>query len=266
MEEAAVSEANVLNPTSNSDLNPDYPLQGEPDDLSVSFAPRVGPVVVRDLGPSPHKYQLTWGARPQTVADQLRQWHKQYQHDFFTFVDYERGRSFSGNFIGKPDIQLAGFNRWSVSATFVEQTDVAMATYPSNWGVDSFFLEETESDGNALVKLDSGWTLTTDARYHGGTAYVTALPAISAEWLYDGYGFRLYAAKSSDAGQVQVFLDEVLLSTVDLYSASVVNSAIVLTQQNVSFGRHRVRLFTAGTKNSSSSGFNVNADAIEVMF
>ena len=260
-----MSEANVLNPTSGSDLNPDYALSGEPDDWTVSFRPRVGRVAVRTLGASPHKYQLSWGLRPQSVADQIRQWYYQYQHDFFTFIDYDRGRQFSGNFFGLPQISNAGHNKWSVAAVFLEIAGVAMAEYPSNWGVDSYFLEESEPDGNPLVKMDVGWTLVNDAKYHGGAAFETALPAVSAQWQYDGYGFRLWAAKGPDAGQVQVLLDGALISTVDLYSAATVNSAVVLTQQSVSFGRHTVELVTTGTKNSSSSGFVVNADAIEVM-
>jgi hypothetical protein len=262
-----MSEANVLNPTSGSDLNPDFPLAGEPDDWTLSFRPRVGRVAVRTLGASPHKYTLTWGGRPKSVADQIRQWYFQYQYDFFTFNDFDRDRSFSGNFLGQPQIQNAGGNnnKWNVSAVFAEIAGAAMATYPSAWGTDSYFVEESDPSGNALVKMDVGWALTASANYHGGNAFVTDTAAISVEWQYDGYGFRLWAAKASNAGIVQVLLDDVVLTTVDLYSASSVASAVVLTQQNVSFGRHRVKLLTTGTKNASSSDFQVNADAIEVM-
>ncbi len=106
-----------------------------------------------------------------------------------------------------------------------------------------------------------------DPTLHNGFAYWDAGTVITdaAEWLYFGYGFRLWSYKGPEMGIVQVFLDGVSLGTVDLYSAAATVSAVVLTTQSVSLGQHRVKLQPTNTKNAASSAFNVNADAIEVM-
>jgi len=106
-----------------------------------------------------------------------------------------------------------------------------------------------------------------NAKFHGGFAYQDAGTVITdaAEWLYFGYGFRLWAPKGPDMGIMQVFLDGVSQGNVDLYAAAATASAVVLTVQSVALGLHRVKLQPTNTKNAASTNFVVSADAIEVM-
>lgn len=107
----------------------------------------------------------------------------------------------------------------------------------------------------------------TDANLHGGFAYwnLGTTTTDAAEWLYFGYGFRLWAPKNPYMGIVQVLLDGVSQGTIDLYAAAATASAPLLTVQNVALGEHRITLNPTNTKNASSSGFWVCADALEVM-
>jgi hypothetical protein len=106
-----------------------------------------------------------------------------------------------------------------------------------------------------------------DPTLHAGFAYWDqgTITTDAAEWLYVGYGFRLWSYKGPEMGIVQIFIDGVSQGTVDLYSAAAVVSAPVFTLQNVVLGEHRVKISPTDTKNAASSGFNINADAIEVM-
>lgn len=106
-----------------------------------------------------------------------------------------------------------------------------------------------------------------NTNFHNGFAYHDAgtVTADAAEWLYFGYGFRLWAPKGPDMGIMQVFLDGVSQGNVDLYAAAAAASAVVLTLQSVVLGQHRVKLQPTNTKNASSTNFVVTADAIEVM-
>jgi hypothetical protein len=108
---------------------------------------------------------------------------------------------------------------------------------------------------------------TVDANQHNSSAYWDQGIATTdaAEWVYFGYGFRLWSYKGPDMGIVQVFLDGVSLGTIDLFAAGATASAVVFTQQNVFLGQHRVKIQPTDTKNAGSLGFVVAADAIEVM-
>src|SRR5581483_3661057 len=106
-----------------------------------------------------------------------------------------------------------------------------------------------------------------DAGLHGGFAYWNPGTSTtdSAEWLYMGYGFRLWSFKAPYMGICNVFLDGVFQSAVDLYAAAATASAPVLTVQNVPFNIHRVKLQATNTANGSASAKVICADAIEVM-
>jgi len=66
-------------------------------------------------------------------------------------------------------------------------------------------------------------------------------------------------------GIVRISLDLITQTTVDLYAAALTASASIFTMVNVPLGTHRVTLNPTNTKNASSSGFIVAADAIQVM-
>lgn len=265
MREGPISEQNILNETPESQLNPDFPLDGEGDDLTVIFRPRVGPVYRRDLGPSPHRYNLQWVEREQWVADQIRQWYAQYATSYFTFNDFDRNRTFTGNFISRPKIARVSFNRWNISAVFLEVPSVPMLQYPDDWETDGYFIDETDIDNNPLVKADPGWLLEGNDMHHGAKAFITDSVGLSLEWIYDGYGFRLYGSRLSFGGIAELRIDDTVVSNIDFYSPTTVNSNILFTKTDVPFGRHRVKLVTLGTHNVSSTGFRVIGDAIEVM-
>lgn len=106
-----------------------------------------------------------------------------------------------------------------------------------------------------------------DVSLHGGFGYWNGgtVATDCAEWMYFGYGFRLWAFRAPYMGIVNVFLDGIFKSAVDLYASSATASAPVLTVQNVLLGLHRVKLMPTNTMNGSATGKNVVADAIEVM-
>jgi hypothetical protein len=264
-----MSEQNILNPTVASDLNPDYGYSEGLPQMMSSFQAKSGAVVTRQLLARGRVYDLQWQARPKTTADTLRQWEAQYRADFFSYFDQERQRYFSGRFAGPPQTSPAGFNKWNIQAQFVEIPGLAMFQYPTNWSTsavnDAIFLEERDGFANVLVKLTGTWSYRTDALgQHGGAAYLSSTIGDKAEWLYYGYGFRLWAPTRSDSGKLALSLDGVAIGTVDLYSAVNANATALFTQANVPLGLHRVALVVAA-KNPASSGQFGYADAIEVM-
>jgi hypothetical protein len=169
------------------------------------------------------------------------------------------------------------WQRFSVSGTMLQTSsatarillrspDSTTATYHA-WGAQ---LEYGAAPTTYVTTTETPVILPTagaNANFHGGFAYLNSgtVAADAAEWMYVGYGFRVWAPKGPDMGIVQVFLDGVSQGAVDLFAAAAAPSAVVLTLQNVSLGQHRVKLQATNTKNAASSAFNIAADAIEVM-
>ncbi len=455
-----MSEQNILNPSPSSSLNPDYttPIKITDPQIISRFQARSGKPFFRRLAARGELFELVWTKRMFSDYQALRQWWKQYENDFFTFVDWDMNRYYTGMFADQPTAERAGNNQVTVTAQFVVVPTLPQYIYPSDWTHDAVFIEEranwpvpvgASAALNDLVKLTGVWdrrdlnyvvqsqaiggapwtigggatatlnaaidpgggsntatqltssttassgtsqaftafaeiytlslyifagtssqvgfglwdtvaanwvtvngsvlsgagsgsnlgyykvtglsgaaytriaitstaalvagrtyqiiiypfptggsalsiyadwaqievgsaattyTATTTAafplvaptpnvNYHGGFAYFDNGTIITdaAEWLYFGYGFQLWSPKGPAMGIVQVSLDKVAQGTVDLYAAALTASASIFTLLNVPLGTHRVTLNPTNTKNASSSGFIVAADAIQVM-
>jgi hypothetical protein len=134
----------------------------------------------------------------------------------------------------------AQFEFGSVATTYTQTTATAVALIAPS--------ADANLHGNGFSYFDAG-TVTTDA----------------AEWIYVGYGFRLWSSKGPDMGIIQIFLDGVTQTFADLYSATSVPSSVIWTSQSVVLGQHRVKILATNAKNAASINFVIAADAIEVM-
>lgn len=265
-----MSEQNILNPSAASTLNPDYSISIDDPDIAAMWQARSGRPYIRNMQVRGQVFQLHWEKADFTTYRALRQWHRQYRQDFFSFQDIEDGRYYSGRFAeGSFKHERIMNNQVTVQAVFVEVPGMPMFQYPSNWGVDSIFLEERDGFGTDVVKYTgAGWggqIAVPTSSAHGGAWSFSNVTNDIAEIAYFGYGFRYWSLKQFNMGIVEISLDGIVQSTVDLYSATTLNSAALFTLQNVSLGQHRVKLRCTGTKNASSSGFYIDADALEVM-
>lgn len=160
-----MSEANILNPTSSSLLNPDYGYsEGFPIELHDDLLMDGGDIYTRQARFQGRIYDLVWAARDKATMHTLIQWAEQYRRDFFTFKDHERGRDFSGRLILQPGqrVVLEGNERWTVRGRFIELVGKAMNTFPSDWTRDANFIEERVDgiDQVALTTSGAAWFMT----------------------------------------------------------------------------------------------------------
>jgi hypothetical protein len=235
--------------------------------MLAMFQARSGKVYARQLSSRGRVFNLEWHNKLKVESDYLRTWEAQYRNDFFSYQDIERGRYFSGRFIAPLEISPGAFDRWNLRGQFEEIPGLPLFAYPTNWGVDSIFIEERDGFGSDLVKLNNPavWVYEVNGNAHGGANYYSNTTNETAEWVYFGYGFRFWSIKQPDGGIIELSLDGTVLTNVDLYSAGVVVSAALYTSANVKLGFHRVKVRLTGTKNAASTGFISRADAIEVM-
>lgn len=85
-----------------------------------------------------------------------------------------------------------------------------------------------------------------------------------AEWMYFGYGCRLWSRKDVDAGIPNVYITAggaVVEGPVgiDLYAAAGTPSAVVYTFPSRPLGFYRLRITVTATKNAASSGYHRRA-------
>src|SRR5690242_19719932 len=152
-----MSEQNILNPTAASVLNPDYSIPHRDPQVIASWQPRSGRPFSRVMMARGMEFQLHWQEELFSTYLALRQWFRQYEQDFFSYFDIEDGRYYSGQFLAEPQYERVKNNLVNISATFVVIPTLPLFQYPSNWGVDSIFVEERNGFGQDLVKLTGTW-------------------------------------------------------------------------------------------------------------
>jgi hypothetical protein len=86
----------------------------------------------------------------------------------------------------------------------------------------------------------------------------------SASFAFTGSEVAWIAPKGPDGGKAQVYVDGVLVKTVDLYNSSD-KPRLAVFAQAVAAGSHTVEVRALGTKNSSSTGTRVDVDAFFVL-
>ena len=258
-----------------------------PLDPDFVLAERLDPGVLRQLAASgrdlqrllkaPQRlFQLHFRRRSTDEVEQIRDWHARFQHDYFRFnhKTYSNNagaylaRHFPVIFVEEPQYELALNEAWNIEVSLLEAVgrELPTANYPDPAaGHPSFFLEE---DHATLAKALSGsWTIAAQANAHAAQERTNSnLNTTDAfQFLYAGYGFRLWARKDTNLGILKVLLDEADLGNLDLYAAAPAASAALLTKTDVPLGIHRVKLLATNTKHASSSANTIVADAIEAI-
>lgn len=172
-------------------------------------------------------------------------------------------RAFGVHWAAPPAVVAQHHENYDVEISLIEAVGVSLASYPDPAaGHPSHFQEET-----AGFAVSGTWTPASHSNAHGGTEATNPNTNTSDRFrfVYSGYGFRLWSRKDSDLGIVEVLLDGVSLTTVDLYSATALASAVCFTKLDAPLGLHVVELKATNTKNASSSANTIIADAIEVI-
>ncbi len=269
-----MSEANILNPSASDQLNPDYGYSEGLPELRSVFQAQSGNLYTRRNISRGRSFELGWLGRPQANIDALRQWERQYENDFFTYVDWARSRYYSGRFDSPLIYSQEGNDKWTVRGRFVELPGRPMNTYPSNWSRDAIYCDERDGFGNDLFKQTGTWTYAADANAHGGAHLTNANTNASdkAELIYFGYGARIFAKKANNLGilnwrvkRVRDGTDVYGPTAVDLYSAGTVAAAALDAVTNLGLDLYRVSIEATNTKNGSSAAKTIIADAIQVM-
>lgn len=254
-------------------LQPDYPINRRLLSGVVESVSDSGRRFARVKRAPRLLHTLELRARPTAEKMQLEEWYRRFEKSWFSFRDPVFGvnpdtgayveRYFAVEFAREPDYELAAHEAWNLRVALVDRVGAALFQYPDPAaGHKSIFLEEGE--GSVLA---GAWTQAAQTNAHGGSEKSNANTNTTDafQWVYAGYGLRLWAHQDTNLGKVEVLLDGVSLATVDLYAAAPTASAPVLTKLDVPLGLHALKLKATNTKNAAATGQTIVADALEVL-
>jgi hypothetical protein len=282
--------SDVLNPVAGWDpadgdsINPSYNFVRTRPSTLLRKKPIGGHAWERETQNTGHVFELGWTGRTWAIIQRVKWYYEQYERGgFFTFKNWDAGgREYVGKFISISQETETANSKWNISAVFEEAPGAAMVNYPSDWNHESvlFLLNNDWSEQQLAVKDGGAWTQTTVTvpaitlggrlRGAGGLPLSNVAmtnPGTAGDWAtyeYRGYGFKLWLATGPSFGKADVFLDEVLVATVDCYAAAPA-VAVVLTDANVPLDIHRVTVNCDGTKNGSSSATTITWWGLQVM-
>ena len=121
-----------------------------------------------------------------------------------------------------------------------------------------------EQNRKQSVLYDSWWPEFTN-RWASGTSFrASAVPGQQVSLRFYGTGVRWIGARASMLGIADVYLDDVLVATVDQYNTLGYLQQELYSAQNLQLGTHEIRLVVKGTRNPASSWNWVLIDAFDV--
>jgi hypothetical protein len=283
-------ETDILNPTAGWDttlgdsMNPSYGFTRKRSGTQLHKKAVGGSPWTRETQNTGHVFTFSWLGRTMACVNRLKWFYEQYEDGYFTIIDWDGGgRHYVGRFTTEVSPIDTANTKFDVQGvTFEEMPQAPMVSYPSDWDHDSvmFYVNNDRGDQKLAAISGGAWTevllgsspaMTLGGVARGaGTLPKTAMtnPGTALDWAtyeYRGYGFKLWMNKGPEFGKADVYLDGVLLSTVDCYGAADVGPQIVLSQQSISLDIHRVKVVCDGTKNVLASATNITWWALQVM-
>ena len=118
-------------------------------------------------------------------------------------------------------------------------------------------------DNHSSVVYDENWSFKT-----GGDGYMTTdhfTSAKDAEVVFDfkGDNVRFYGFTGKDKGIADIYIDDVLIESVDCYSPSLQTDTLLFESDELTEGNHTIKVVNGGQNNPNSSGTALNIDAFE---
>lgn len=279
----------ILNPTTSWDsviqdsMTPNYGFTRKRAATRLNKKAVGGTPWTRETQNTGHVFNLTWISRSWACVQRLKWYYEQYEDGVFTIIDHDGGgRHYVGRFTTEIIPVETGNGMWDVqNVTFEEIPEQQMVQFPSDWTNDAIAFFINNDFGDQKLAVNGSWTENARTAVAGavgtahvplstvGTPYITMDDVGTAgDWAcyeYRGYGFRLYMLKGPGFGKADIYVDGVLLETVDFYHATDIGPQIVVAQLNLPLDFHRVLVRCDGTKNASASGTAVSWYALEVM-
>jgi len=117
----------------------------------------------------------------------------------------------------------------------------------SSYRTGPTFRARSFSESNASVKYLKTWSLSTSTVYVGGKARVATTNGASATLTFSGNRVGWLSRLGPTSGYARVYIDGVLVKTVNLYSATVFDRKLAFVKTWSAIGTHTIRIVALGT-------------------
>jgi flagellar hook-associated protein 2 len=119
-------------------------------------------------------------------------------------------------------------------------------------------------DSASGVVYSGAWSTVADVSASGGTVKQSSTIDDYLEFTFTGSYISWLATKNADMGIASVYIDDNLISSVDLYSATKESTEKVFSKSGLSNGVHTMKIVVSSEKNESSTGYGINLDAFDI--
>lgn len=122
------------------------------------------------------------------------------------------------------------------------------------------------SVNDAVFQYTGTWQASTGSAKFLGDDHFSDVANNAYRVSFTGNQVKLYAATAPWHGKAEVSVDGTSETTVDFYSPSRVDQALVYTSPRLAAGPHTVTVRVTGTRNTNSTGTVVPADRADIIF
>ncbi len=129
------------------------------------------------------------------------------------------------------------------------------------WVTTSTWYPVLTQNSSASLVYTGAWTTTSDAANSAGSVKGSSAAGDSVSYTFSGRAVSWVTTLGATAGEVQVWVDGVLASTVDTYADATTYRQVVFSTSWSSYASHTIKLVVVGTADRPAA----NLDAFEVV-
>jgi len=115
------------------------------------------------------------------------------------------------------------------------------------WDYGATFTPRRTSDESTSLSYTSGWKTVSDATAHGGVTHESRTGERSVSYTFSGRAIAWIAERGPTFGKARVYMDGVLISTVDTGQSTNQPRRLVFRKSWSSVGTHQIKIVVSGT-------------------
>ncbi len=136
----------------------------------------------------------------------------------------------------------------------------------SDWATGTSFVVTADQESSTALAYSGAWSTGTSTSYYGGALKYQGTAGSRVAITFKGRSVSWVSTRNSNRGKAEVWLDGVKVATIDLYASTFLPRRTVFARNGLSTSvPHTLEVRVLGTRNDSSTGTRVDADAFVVL-
>ena len=120
------------------------------------------------------------------------------------------------------------------------------------------------NDDHQYITYSGHWTNNdSSAGYVNSDQHFSSTAGAYAQFTFSGTSIKWIGPRNIDCGKSEVYIDDVLKATVDMYAPTWLRQQILYSNDSLSNSQHTIRIVATSSKSASSIGYYSSIDAFE---